>query len=301
VSETLSVSVVVPVLNGAASIGSLLDALGQQAVPPPDCEIIVVDNGSTDGTPDIVRRFGVTLLEEGVRGPAAARNRGLRHATGEVVAHLDADTQPSRRWLAELVAPFAAPQVVLTAGRTVCYPQDTAAGRYVAASGLYETERAINREPFPFAPSLNMAIRRAAAEAVGGWATDMMTGEDVDFSHRVLRAFPSRIVYRPGAVLFHRTRATAEELRRQAWTYGEGAAHLYLRYPEVVRWDLPKTLVLGGRLILRSAMPTILAAGHAIGRASAKDVEFARYHRLWTWWFWRGFFSMYRHRERRPP
>jgi GT2 family glycosyltransferase len=159
-----------------------------------------------------------------------------------VIAHLDADTLPSRRWLAEIVTPFEDPQVIIVAGRTVCYPQDTAAGRYVAASGLYETERAINREPFPFAPSLNMAVRRSAALAVGGWAADMMTGEDVDFSHRVLRAFPSRIAYQPKAVLFHNTRASAEELRRQAWTYGEGAADIYLRYPEVVRWDLPKTL-----------------------------------------------------------
>jgi glycosyltransferase involved in cell wall biosynthesis len=296
------VSVVVPVLNGAASIGPLLDALGQQAGVPTPTEFIVVDNGSTDGTRDIVRRrFGVTLLEEAVRGPAAARNRGLRHATGTVVAHLDADTLPSRRWLHELVAPFADPEVVIAAGRTICYPQDTPARRYVAAAGLYDTERAISREPFPFVPSLNMAVRRSAAEAVGGWAVDMMTSEDVDFSHRVLQAFPSRIAYQPGAVLLHNTRATAEELRRQAWTYGEGVAHLYLRYPDVLRWDLSKTLVLAGRLGARAAMPMVLAVGRLARRASPQDVEFARCHRLWTWWFWRGFFSMYRHGERRRP
>jgi mycofactocin glycosyltransferase len=300
-SDTLAVSVVVPVLNGAKTIGALLDALAQQSGAPPDAEIIIVDNGSTDGTTEVVQRHSVTLLHEAIRGPAAARNCGLRHARGAVIAHLDADTLPSRRWLAEIVTPFEDPQVVIVAGRTVCYPQDTAAGRYVAASGLYETERAINREPFPFAPSLNMAVRRSAALAVGGWAADMMTGEDVDFSHRVLRAFPSRIAYQPKAVLFHNTRASAEDLRRQAWTYGEGAADIYLRYPEVVRWDLAKTLVLVGRLGARSALPPLLALGAMVRAAEAKDVEFARYHRLWTWAFWRGFFSMYRHRERRKP
>src|SRR5207244_5260834 len=118
----------------------------------------------------------------------------------------------------------------------------TPAERYVAASGLIDAERAVHREPFPFAPSMNMAVRRDAALAVGGWAADMPTGEDVDFSFRVLRHHGNGISYRPGAVLFHRNRPTAERLRRQAWTYGEGAADLYLRYPEVVRWDVAKTL-----------------------------------------------------------
>src|SRR5260370_26945355 len=107
VHDPSSVSVVIPVLNGEATIGELLGALLTQRDPPAATEVIVVDNGSVDATRDIVRRAGVTLLEEPVRGPAAARNCGLRQARGDVVAHLDADTLPTSRWLAELVAPFA--------------------------------------------------------------------------------------------------------------------------------------------------------------------------------------------------
>src|SRR5438128_6095327 len=155
-----SVGVVVPVRNGAGTMADLLEALlGGQSAPAADTEVVVVDNGSTDGTREIVRGRGVMLLEEPNLGPAAARNCGLRHARGEVVAHLDADTLPTRRWLAELVAPFADPEVVLVAGRTLSYPPETPAERYVAASGLFETERAIRRRPFPFAPSLNLAVR----------------------------------------------------------------------------------------------------------------------------------------------
>jgi len=294
-----SVSVVIPVLNGAATIGELLGAIRTQRDRPAATEVIVVDNGSVDATRDIVRSAGVTLLEEPVRGPAAARNCGLRHARGDVIAHLDADTLPTRRWLAELVAPFADPAVRLAAGRTLAYRPTTGAERYVVASGLMEVERAMARQPFPFAPSLNMAVRRDAALEIGGWAEDLPTGEDVDFSHRLVRAFACEIAFAPGAVAFHRNRSSDEQLRQQAHSYGEGAARLYLRYPEVVRWDARKSIALTARLAVRILLPSVLRVGHAVGLVSDNRLEFARYHRLWSEAFWRGFAVVYRQGSKR--
>lgn len=294
-----SVSVVIPVSNRAAMLGDVLSALANQAGPPETTEVIVDDNRSTDGTGDVARSRGVTVVEEPKPGPSAARNRGLQAANGEVVAHLDSDTVPTRRWLAEIVAPFVDPDVVLVAGRTLSYRPRTPTERYIAASGLLDVERAISRRPFPFAPSMNMAVRRSAAVGIGGWAEEMATAEDVDFSFRLLGRYRTDIVYRPSAVLFHRNRASEAELRKQAWTYGEGAAHMYRRYPEVVRWDVTKKLVVAGRLTARTALPALLAAGRALDLVSSQRLEFARCHRLWTWWFWRGFVSMYRRAERR--
>src|SRR6476620_10370303 len=92
----LAVSVVVPVLNGAETIGDLLSAVTHQLGAPRDSAVIVVDNGSTDSTPDVVARFPVTYLQESTPGPSAARNRGLSHARGDVVVFVDADTVPTR-------------------------------------------------------------------------------------------------------------------------------------------------------------------------------------------------------------
>lgn len=298
-SLLLSASVIMPVYNGERMIGDALNSLIPQVRRLAAAELLVVDNGSSDRTAAVARSAGATVIEETKRGPAAARNAGLRRAAGEIIVYLDADTLPTRGWLRGMLAPFADPRVVIAAGRTLCYVAQTGAERYVAASGLYDTERAISREVFPFAPSLNMAVRREAAIAVGCWNEEMLTGEDVDFSHRLLSAYPSRIAYAKDAVLFHRTRSEDDSLRRQAWTYGEGAADLYLRYPQALRWDACKTLALAGQLGVRSAMPTLLRLGEAFGVVSADQVEFARYHRLWSWHFWRGFFSMYRRRERR--
>lgn len=288
--ETISASVIVPVFNGARTIGDTLRCLLHQTRQPKQLEIIIVDNGSTDGTAEIVRRFDVTLLAEEKRGPGAARNRGLKAARGEVIVHLDADTLPSRTWLGELVKPFADPEVMVAGGRTLAFVPETPAERYVAASGLYDPENHIRREIFPFVPSLNMAVVRSAALGVGGWSEELHTAEDVDFCYRLLRAFPGRrMVYQPGAVLFHRNRRTDEEMKTQAWTYGEGAAHIYRRYPEVARWDLAKSVQLAGILSRRAVEPLWLRARSA----QPEKIEFAAYRRLWTWWFWRGFFSAY--------
>ncbi|MFN2175555.1 MAG: glycosyltransferase family 2 protein, partial [Anaerolineales bacterium] len=101
-----TVSIVIPVLNGEEVIADLLRALTSQRGLSNDPEIIVVDNGSVDRTREIVRQFGVVLLDEKKRGPGPARNCGLSYASGDIIAHLDVDTIPTRRWLSELVAPF---------------------------------------------------------------------------------------------------------------------------------------------------------------------------------------------------
>lgn len=283
-----SVSVVIPAFNAAQTIGGTLKAL-QAQVDAPAFEVIVVDNASTDDTARIASDSGALVLHEPLRGPAAARNCGLHRARGCIIAHLDADTVPSRRWLHELCAPFDAHGAVLAAGNTLCYPPRTAAERYAQAIGLHSAQRTIARDEFPFAPSLNMAVRRDAALAIGGWNDRLITGEDVDFSHRLLKSGADRIHYCERAVVYHRTRADAEALRRQAAGYGAGAADLYRMYPEEVRWNGGKTLQLAWLIVGRSALGIAAAAGARIGLVDRRKAEFLGYHAFWTRSFWLGF------------
>lgn len=289
------VSVVVPVLNGADTIGDMLQSLVAQSPTPSRVEIIVVDNGSIDATKEIVGRFsGVHLLSASPRGPAAARNVGLRAATGEVILHCDADCLPTRRWIPELISCFADPAVNLSAGKTFGFPPTTPAERYLAGCQLYDAEVNINRPVLPFAASMNMAVRRTAALAIGGWNEEMMTSEDVDFCTRLLAQFPGRIAYAPKAVLFHRNRSSDYALKRQAWSYGEGVADTYRRYPQIVAWGSAQYAHLTRNLMSRYAAPVWLRLRHALRTTEEQDVERARYQWMWTWWFWRGFFSFQR-------
>lgn len=289
-----SVSVVIPVYNGASTIGDTLTALQSQAAVPGDVEIIVVDNASTDNTADIVSAFPVRLLHESTRGPAAARNCGLHASEADIIAHLDADTLPSRRWLASIIAPLRTPETMLVAGKTLSFPPETAAERYLAQSQLFTARATVERDVLPFAPSLNMAVRREAAIAAGGWSEDMQTGEDVDFSTRVIRHSNCGIAYAPAAVLFHRHRNTDEALQRQAWTYGEGLELLYQRYPETVRWGAWQYLNMHKVLMGRALASGWHGLAARLRLGDEERAEYARYHHMWARAFWGGYMSAHR-------
>lgn len=297
-NSRLSISVVIPVFNGAATIADTLKALQSQAAVQGEVDIIVVDNGSTDNTKDIVAGFPVTLLDESTRGPAAARNCGLRASRAEVIAHLDADTLPSRRWLASITAPFRKSEMVLVAGKTLSFPPETAAERYLAQSQLFTAEATVERDVLPFAPSLNMAVRRQAALDAGGWSEDMQTGEDVDFSTRVIRSTGCSIGYAAAAVLFHRHRNSDEALQRQAWTYGEGLELLYQRYPETVNWGAWQHLNMNKVLWGRAMNAGCLRLASKFGLADPGRAEYAAYHSMWARAFWGGFRSAHRQTAR---
>lgn len=298
-ASNISVRVVIPVYNGADTIGDLLTALTHQVDPPLDCEIIVVDNGSTDRTCEVVRSFGAALLEESERGPGAARNRGLVAARGEVIAHLDADVVPTRQWLKKIVEPFNDPETIMVGGATYNYKPETAAQRYMASLPDARLERRIGQSTFPFIASRNMAVRRESALAIGGWATDMPTAEDADFCLRLWRKFRAPICHQPTAIAFHHDRATLAELFHQAFTYGEGLARMYFKYPELGPWSFWNTIQLSWVLMKQALVSRALSLGHSIGLDPANRAELVAIHRAWMQSYWEGFRSMRQDLQRR--
>ncbi len=297
-SGSVVVTVVVPVLNGADTIRDTLTGLTHQACHGLSAvEILVVDNGSTDATRSIVAQFPVTLLDEPKRGPSAARNRALHVARGAVVAHLDADAIPTRRWLTEIVAPFADPKVLQVAGRMVGDRPTTAVERYYARRFLDREAENATAEGFPFAASGNMAVRREAALAIGGWDEDFIVAQDVDLSYRLLRRFGSSIHYQRNALALVRSSRTPFELMQRAFKYGQGRARLWLRHREAVQFGPARAARIVAGLAVLSVWPHMVRAAKHAGRATDADVQDAVCHRLWNWWLWRGFMSMLHHRE----
>ena len=292
-SDAPGVSVIVPVYNAAATLPPLLGSLGAQVSHAlGETEFLIVDNGSTDESLDVLERSSLgnlTVLREPKRGPAAARNRALAAARGDVLALLDADCVPTRGWLRALVEPFTNPNVVLVAGGLASYPPKTGAQRFAARYGLNEAARAVYNPMLPFANTRNMAVRRAAAEAVGGWPEDLIHGEDVEFSHALRSRFGVTIKFQPDALAFHQDRESDEDLRRQAFSYGRGTAVLYRRHADEVSWTVPMRLHRLRRSTQRRVSARIAALGRRLGRVSADDAEFAAYLVMWDTWFWRGF------------
>ncbi len=289
----LSVSVIVPVLNCGDTIGDMLTALFNQAGVPDAVEVIVVDNGSADNTRDIVKHFNVTLLEEPKPGVSAARNRALGNARGDICVCIDGDTLPSRYWLREMLAPFSDPEVILVGGKVVSFRPETGAERYIENAGLYEPQNSVANPVFPFVVGMNLAVRRQAALAVGGWAEDLTRSEDIDFSYRIIQTFSTDIHYQPKAVIFHRNRRTDDGLKKQAFGYGYGAALIYKRYPDQFRWGWRQGVDVITLLCKRTLQAELMKISRLLGRASDESLSFAKYHRMWSWSFWKGFIATY--------
>src|SRR2546429_9359593 len=108
-NSTTSVSIIIPTFNGGRRIGKCLDALLKQT-PGKDVEILVVNDGSTDNTVDIVKKYpGVRCISQRNAGPAAARNRGVGEAQGSIILLTDDDCIPMADWVDAMLKPFRDP------------------------------------------------------------------------------------------------------------------------------------------------------------------------------------------------
>ena len=112
----MKVSVIVPAYNAQKTIGQCIDALLAQTYPRESYEVIVVDDGSTDGTADVVKAYPVKYLYQRNQGPATARNIGVREAQGEIILFTDSDCVPFDNWIAEMTKPFEDKEVVAVKG-----------------------------------------------------------------------------------------------------------------------------------------------------------------------------------------
>lgn len=171
----LSVSIIVPVLDEAERIGAMLERLHRDF---PACEVVVVDGGSSDATPDLVRPPARLVRSGGGRG--AQLNAGAAHSTGDVLWVQHADTRVDPAALAQLRTALADPAVV-GGGLTLRFDRRTRGLDYVAA-----TSNARARRLHWIFGDQAVFVRRAALEAVGGFP-DLPVMEDLELSRRLAR------------------------------------------------------------------------------------------------------------------
>jgi glycosyltransferase involved in cell wall biosynthesis len=229
-----SVSVVVPVYNGEETIVECLDSLLALQYPEDRVELVVVDNGSRDGTVRLLRRYGdcVTRLAESKRGPAAARNAGLRAAGGDVVAFTDADCRVDPDWLAAIVAPLEDPRVGIVGGTI----RATSPGNDIELFGevIHDHRKAIEVFQPPCAITMNWASRRGVLQELGGFDERFRRGEDGDLSYRVSQAGYT-LAFAPAAVVYHRNEDRLRGLFREGFAHGFHDVLLLKHHEEFVR------------------------------------------------------------------
>lgn len=224
-SHSWLVSVIVPVYNGAESLGACLAALSAQHKPvlgAKGCEVIVVDDGSVDGSAEIAAQHGVTVIRQNHAGVAAARNRGAQQARGQLLLFTDADCEPLPNWIERMVAPFADPDVVGVKGvyRT---SQRSLVARFAQAEYEEKYARLGQRNQIDFIDTYSAAYRREVFVAEGGFNTEFLRNQDQEFSFRLAKA-GYKLVFAPQAVVYHQHPTTV-------WRYA-------VRKARIGRWKV---------------------------------------------------------------
>ena len=223
------ISVVVCSYNGEQTIRECLDGL--RGLDYPDHEVIVVDDGSTDSTAEIAARYPFRLIRTENRGLSSARNAGLAAATGEIVAYIDDDAYPDPHWLRYLAHAFLASDHAGIGGPNIPPPGDGTIAEAVAAAPGGPIHVLLSDDLAEHIPGCNMAFRRTALEAIGGFDTRFrVAGDDVDLCWRLQDAGHT-IGFSPPAVVWHHRRSSVRAYWRQQKGYGKAEALLERKWP----------------------------------------------------------------------
>ncbi len=181
-----SISVVIPVYNGALTIGRCLEALFASYYD--NFEVLVVDDSSTDRATEIIRRFPCRLISlDGRSGASKARNVGARNSTGEILFFIDADCVVQRDTLSRVERAVVAGEQVVVGGTYTKMPADS---RFFSAfQSVFINYSETKKEKPDYIATHAMAIERSLFEKSGGFPENFMPiMEDVEFSHRLRRA-----------------------------------------------------------------------------------------------------------------
>ena len=249
-----------------------LAALAAGDVVP--AEVVVVDQSSADETGAVVERaqatgLAITYVQQQPLGLAVSQNTAVGRATRPVVAVLDDDCIPDRRWLATVERSMAAPEgLAAVTGRVL--PLEPAGDRVYPVASRYSTvERVFQGKalPWPVGGGNNFAVRREWFERIGGCDERLGPGSpgeggmDLDLFYRLLRG-GGRIRYVPEALVHHERQTRAGRMvRRPMYGHGMGACCVFrLREGDayalgmLTRWILYRARLLGGALVGRRWM-----------------------------------------------
>lgn len=239
------VSVVIPVYNQANLIGRTLESLVAQTSPP--FEVVVVDDGSSDGIPAVIEKarsecpWTLTFIQADHGGPGQARQKGWQAATGDIIAFTDADAIPEPTWLEEAVLGFSSDQVGAVEGAIVT----------TTYQATIRTHQVRNLTGGHFMTA-NMLYRRSVIEEVGGFRLPYREDSDLAFSvleHGYTIPFRRESVVshppRDESLGFYFKKANRKRYEGQLFRYHPKTAPIYLP-----RFQPTELLIVAGDVLL---------------------------------------------------
>jgi GT2 family glycosyltransferase len=217
-------TVIIPVLNNPHGLVRCISAILQEGIP---VELIIVDNGSTDETREVARRYTHAVLCCPGLTIGAMRNQGAKLAKGQIFVFIDSDQEPGLGWLASGLSALLENESAGLIGSRYHAPPNS---RWVAR--IWDRQRRWSNVAgeIGWLESGNLFARRDAFESVGGFRTDLVASEDVDLSFR-MRKSGYQIICDPRIVNYHHgdPQTLIEFFRKERWRGSSGwrawAAH----------------------------------------------------------------------------
>jgi len=235
------ISIVIPTYNSEKTIGEVLDSLFREIRRyRRKVEVIVVDDGSTDSTLQIVKKYPVRVIKQRHKGPAAARNLGWKKAKGDIVIFLDSDCKVGRGWLKKMLKPFKDGKVAGVGVKYRTWNKENWVARFVG----YEIEQRQNRmgKDTDYLASYSTAYRKDVLEEVNGFDTSFKAAaaEDNDLSYRVIGK-GYRLVFLKECFVWHKHPESLRVYYKKQFYQAMWRVFLYLKWlrkrPKVLMGD----------------------------------------------------------------
>ena len=281
------ISVVVPFHNVKRYIADSIEGLLAQSYPSERLELIFVNNGSNDGSAEIVSRVeNITVYDQPVPGSYAARNLGIRHSSGEIIATLDPDCRPDRDWLVEAVRSLENPKCSIVLGHVRHAHSSTLLDlleKYEAEKVSYIMDR--GEANLYFGYTNNMAFRRKLFDEIGLFP-ERIRGGDTIFVHRAVDKFGVDVMtFNPQMRATHLELDTVKAYYAKRRIYGGSNEHIartmdFRPLKNGERWQVFKRLVKNHRFSFKKTvlLLALLAPGAVFYEAGRRKrmLELAR-------------------------
>jgi glycosyltransferase involved in cell wall biosynthesis len=238
-------SVIVPTYNAMSTLGSCLKALTKQSIDKEEYEVIVVDDGSTDRTSDIVKQFPIKYFGQPNQGPATARNKGAVEATGEIILFTDSDCVPQNNWVEEMVKPFEDPEVIAVKGAYKTN-QKALIARYAQIEFEERFKILKKAESIDMVDTYSAGYRRSVFLSLGGFDPSFpaANNEDTELSYKMSQS-GHKMVFNSNAIVYHLNHPDSiKKYARLKFWRGYWRMVVYKRYPNKMLKDsyTPQTL-----------------------------------------------------------
>jgi glycosyltransferase involved in cell wall biosynthesis len=233
----MNLSVIVATYNRKDELKDLLDSFADQSLSPDQFELIVVDDGSTDGTDRFVTDYAATApytvryhYQEN-RGPGRARTEGMQRAAGDVFIFIDSDCLAPRHYLETIAREFENSDIDAFGGPDRSAPMFSAWDKavnftmnsFLTTGGLRGTAGKRLARYYP--RSFNMGLRRWVFESVGGFGSIYQYGEDIEYSRRIIQT-GADVSFLGDAYVYHKRRTSPGGFARQVFKMGRGRIQL---------------------------------------------------------------------------